>query len=110
MLRHYEVLIQVLGSWNEKLNHGIPMAPELLADLFGHEVNSAMVDEFVQAYDVPGTFISISVGAWMNEENSFQVIFVYKVETHTLTEDSVEMFVMGDEESLIKYCKERGYK
>lgn len=110
MNKNYGALLNVLDSWNEKLNHGIPMAPELLADLFGHEINNTMVDEFIGAYDIPGTFIGVSVGAWMNEENPFQVVFVYKVETHTSTEDSVEMFTMGDESSLIEYCQERGYR
>ncbi|MDA1918204.1 MULTISPECIES: hypothetical protein [Bacillus cereus group] len=110
MNKNYGALLNVLDSWNEKLNHGIPMAPELLADLFGHEINNTMVDEFIDAYDIPGTFIGVSVGAWMNEENPFQIVFVYKVETHTSTEDSVEMFTMGDESSLIEYCQERGYR
>lgn len=110
MNKNYGALLNVLDSWNEKLNHGIPMAPELLADLFGHEINNTIVDEFIDAYDIPGTFIGVSVGAWMNEENPFQVVFVYKVETHTSTEDSVEMFTMGDESSLIEYCQERGYR
>ncbi|MEC4620781.1 hypothetical protein VST04_21990 [Bacillus paranthracis] len=110
MNKNYGALLNVLDSWNEKLNHGIPMAPELLADLFGYEINNTMVDEFIGAYDIPGTFIGVSVGAWMNEENPFQVVFVYKVETHTSTEDSVEMFTMGDESSLIEYCQERGYR
>ncbi|TNP19164.1 hypothetical protein FHY73_15085 [Bacillus tropicus] len=110
MNKNYGALLNVLDSWNEKLNHGIPIAPELLADLFGHEIHNTMVDEFIGAYDIPGTFIGVSVGAWMNEENPFQVVFVYKVETHTSTEDSVEMFTMGDESSLIEYCQERGYR
>ncbi|MGM2632435.1 hypothetical protein [Bacillus cereus group sp. Bce040] len=110
MNKNYGVLLRILDSWNEKLNHGIPMPQQLLADLFGHEINNAMVDEFIDAYDVPGTFVAVSVGAWMNEDNPFQVVFVYKVEIHTETEDNVEMFVMGDEADLIEYCKEKGYR
>ncbi|MES9681706.1 hypothetical protein ABWK22_02075 [Gottfriedia acidiceleris] len=107
---HYDVLLKIHSEWNEKLGHGIPMAPELLADLFGSQINNAMVDVPVECCDEPGTFIDISVGALMNEENPFQVIFVYKVEVHTTTEDSVEVFSLGDEQALIQYCIERGYK
>ncbi len=110
MNKNYGVLLRILDSWNEKLNHGIPMPQQLLADLFGHEINNVMVDEFIDAYDVPGTFIAVSVGAWMNEDNPFQVVFVYKAESHTSNGSYIEMFPMGDEKQVIEHCMERGWQ
>lgn len=108
MDRHNEILIRFLSTWNEKLGHGIPMAPELLVDLFGCDLFTSMEDEMIHSKEGNNAYVILSVGPWMNEENPFQVVFVYKVEIHTSTEDIVEYFHMGYEQELIKFCYERG--
>ncbi len=110
MNKNYGALLNVLDSWNEKLNHGIPMAPELLADLFGHEINNTMVDEFIDAYDIPGTFIGVSVGAWMNERILFKLYLFTKLKHIHLQKIVLRCLLWVTNLHLSNIAKKRGYR
>lgn len=105
MYDNYPVKYRVLNDWNKKMSLGIPLPQELWYDLFGKEVEKKLEARPIDHHTTDKRVLVISAGVWVNPDNPFEVVFCYKV-IEALVEPVY--FKMGDEDSLIKYCKERG--
>ncbi|MFE4029290.1 hypothetical protein ACFX4N_24370 [Priestia sp. YIM B13551] len=105
--RNYEALVKAHTEWNQRLAHGVPIATHLMYDLFGHTLSSAVKEELLLFVNSDKFFININADIWVNEENPFQVLFVYKVWSSTSEGSEEQYFQLGDEASLIAYCEER---
>ncbi|UOE58198.1 hypothetical protein [Cytobacillus oceanisediminis] len=104
------ILTRYLKEWNEKMIHGIPIGKSFWYDLFGRNIKLLMEPKTFFEGSVPDGILRIFIAPYINEDNPFQVLFVYRVETiiSTTREHSVEYFSIGEEHLLLEYCEERG--
>ncbi|BCT30402.1 hypothetical protein [Bacillus velezensis] len=98
-------LMDYIYTWNEKLSQGIPIPQDMLSDLFGNDLYKKFQDEVISSTEISGQTAILSIGPWVNPDNPFQVIYVYKVQFNK----DIEFFNIGEESILIDFCLERGF-
>ncbi|MEK1828877.1 hypothetical protein AAAC51_06950 [Priestia megaterium] len=108
--KNFAALTSLHTLWNERLSAGVPLDKELWYDLFGSGIYQDVQDVSICTHRQDELLIDVQCGVWVNEENPFQVLFVYKVHIQSLKASNVEYFTLGNEDELISYCREKGAK
>lgn len=106
--KNFAALTSLYTLWNERLSAGVPLDKELWYDLFGSGIYQEVQDVSIYKHRQDELLIDVQCGVWVNEENPFQVLFVYKVHSQSPKASDVEYFLLGNENELISYCRDRG--
>lgn len=100
------LLHDMLKRWNDRLGHGLSIAPPLLYDLFGRDLEASFEKTFIFDKEQGEQYICLYIAPWVDKDNPFQVLFGYHISIYPDAQDLI-IFSLGEETHLLNFLKER---